>query len=75
MITDRENELLKMIRLLESALINQAAMRIKTETGTTLLPVSESEIKEGEKLLLGTDGFTVGKTILEASRELRGKFK
>lgn len=74
MTTERENELLKMIRRLENALVMQAAMTNKVRAGTQMQPISDEEMAAGERGLLGTEGVTVGQTVLEASRNLRAKF-
>lgn len=74
MTTERENELLKMIRRLEQAVIVQAAMTAKMRAGTHLQPITDDEMAEAERSLIGQDGVTVGLTTLEASRKLREQF-
>lgn len=76
--SDRETELLKMIRRLEHSLILQQAMsnRLAVNGGSILGntdPIEDGEMREAEAMLLGDD-LTVGRTALEASRILRAKF-
>lgn len=76
MTTDRENELLKMIRRLENALITEHAIANRLGVNGGMFgagPIDAAEMDNAESDLMGDD-LTVGRTVLEASRILRKNF-